>query len=307
MEKFTLPGYSRYEFTSDGLVFNRETNNWLSGSTNPAGYVNFRLTDDNGVTTTIGRHRLVAMFNHGFPTGNKNVVNHVNGIKGDDRPDNLEWTTHKGNVEHAGAHGLSEKCLPISTRDPVTNVVTHYPSATEASRVIGITKDAVLWRVHGGEERLYPEGLQYRIRDDTRPWQDSLVTQYGRSQQVLLMNIVTGEVYQFDKQQDLAEYLSASSAAVSVWLNSKDQPLINGQYLIKSANDATPWRNVVDPLRENRKLRPVIVTSNDQQERIFVSARECADAMGLKTTTLSERLKSNGTKFYSDGYSYRYY
>lgn len=54
MDSFkTLDGYSRYGITSDGRVFNRVTQQWLSGSANPAGYVNFRLTNDNGHTSNM--------------------------------------------------------------------------------------------------------------------------------------------------------------------------------------------------------------------------------------------------------------
>lgn len=307
MDNFTLPGYSRYSISNDGCVFNRETGNWLSGSTNPAGYVNFRLTNDDGVTTTFGRHRLVAMVNHGLPPNDQSVVNHLNGIKGDDRRDNLEWVSHQENLEHAGAMGLTEKCIPITTRDPETNQITHYPSATAAARVLGLSKDAVLWRIHNGEERVYPEGLQYRKRNDTEPWGSALVTQYGRSQSVLLRNIQTNSVIRFDKQQDLAHYLNVSMAAVSGWLNTMDQPLVCGNYQVKLESDLTPWREIQDPLKENRRVRPVVVISPDLSQRVFASAKECADAMGLKTTTLNERLKSNGDKVYSDGYRYHYY
>jgi len=35
--------------------------------------------------------------------------NHINGVKGDNRIENLEYVTHKGNVQHAYDTGLSEQ------------------------------------------------------------------------------------------------------------------------------------------------------------------------------------------------------
>lgn len=68
------------------------------------GYLTVDLSKDNK-TKTISVHRIVAMAFLPMIEG-KNVVNHINLNKLDNRVENLEWTTHKENSQHAASHGV---------------------------------------------------------------------------------------------------------------------------------------------------------------------------------------------------------
>ena len=78
--------------------------NILKTKVNKLGYKEVTLTK-NGKTKTILLHRLIAL--HFIPNPNNfPQVNHINGIKSDNRIKNLEWCTASYNTKHAYENNL---------------------------------------------------------------------------------------------------------------------------------------------------------------------------------------------------------
>ena len=104
-----IAGYEDiYEVSSEGQI-RRTTGGQgaIAGkvrkpSISPSGYPTLNLCKD-GVTKGHMVHRLVAEAFHG---ASDLQVNHINGIKSDNRADNLEWITASENTRHAIATGL---------------------------------------------------------------------------------------------------------------------------------------------------------------------------------------------------------
>ena len=95
MEFKTIVGHSDYKINKRGEVFSLIRNKTLKPHTRRHGYYAVELN-----SKAFSVHRLVAQTFIPNPL-NKPFVNHINGIKTDNRIENLEWCTQSENCKHS--------------------------------------------------------------------------------------------------------------------------------------------------------------------------------------------------------------
>ena len=101
-----IPGYENYEASSFGRVRNASTGHVMSmckNMPNNSGYYQIKLMKKEKGTGTITRkaHTLVCLAFIGLPPTDLHTVNHKNGDKLDNRPENLEWMTRSEQSTHS--------------------------------------------------------------------------------------------------------------------------------------------------------------------------------------------------------------
>lgn len=103
----TIEKYEKYEVSRDGYIKNKRTGQILKSRPDKDGYslVNLYTTGRKGHTQKV--HRLVAQaFLPPDPNPERTQINHINGVKADNRFENLEWCTRSENTRHAYANNL---------------------------------------------------------------------------------------------------------------------------------------------------------------------------------------------------------
>ena len=120
----------------------------LSSQLDHKGYCRIHVKKKEFAYRTFKVHREVA---HAFVPNpqKKTQVNHINGIKTDNRAENLEWVTHQENADHAMENGLWKNNLEASRLENesrkkaiiATNIKTgqklHFSSMSDAERTLG--------------------------------------------------------------------------------------------------------------------------------------------------------------------------
>lgn len=99
-----VPDYELYLCSNYGRVFSIKSEKFLKPTPDKDGYLQVAF-HKNGKEKKAKVHRVVAELFIPNPD-NKREVNHVNGIKSDNRADNLEWCTRSENAIHAYKTGL---------------------------------------------------------------------------------------------------------------------------------------------------------------------------------------------------------
>ena len=99
-----IPNYNGYQATNTGRIFSKKKNKFLVPCSNQTGYLRVCLYV-NGKPTVQKVHRLVA-FAFLQNDNDYKEVNHINGIKTDNRVENLEWCNHTHNMREAFKNNL---------------------------------------------------------------------------------------------------------------------------------------------------------------------------------------------------------
>jgi hypothetical protein len=158
-----IPGYENYQITVDGRI--RLAPDACPRKRSSAGFtplmpgqfvkqhlaggywrVNVRGADGKYASRTV--HRLL-MLTYSPPTSPGLQINHIDGNKQNNSLDNLEWVTHRQNLDHAWVTGLRKRPRrDILSAEDVRKIRATYvkgrsPSLRDIGAIYGVTPHAI--------------------------------------------------------------------------------------------------------------------------------------------------------------------
>lgn len=135
-----------YVVYSDGRIYSKISDIFLKFQYDGHGYLSVSLSID-GKARKYKLHRILAQAF--IPNVDcKPMVNHINGIKSDNRIENLEWVTNQENMVHAVKHGL---VTMEHSKKIVLDIETgiFYESGSELARLLGWIPTSFLAKLNG--------------------------------------------------------------------------------------------------------------------------------------------------------------
>ena len=163
-KKFYLDGIETdYSVSTEGVV-RKDTTNYILSQSSQQDYKFVTLLVQ-GKQKRMRVHRMVAETFLDNPE-HKPYVNHINGNRGDNNVENLEWTTPSENTQHAVQTGLftSGRARPVIQYNLDGVQMATFESASEAARQTGGSQSKITMCCR--RQRQSANDYQWRYYDD---------------------------------------------------------------------------------------------------------------------------------------------
>lgn len=252
---YEIPYFPYYCVNKSGDVMSKRKNTLLKFALSKpernnyknilSGYYISTGTDWLGREVRISRHRLLALAFCKYTTDPEILTcNHINGVPGDDRWDNLELITRKANLMHAINNGLMPNSVkPIEVYFYNTNEIKKYRSVASAAKELNCSYGKLAKRAPTPWKR-YSDGFSVKVSDGTEwPKLDDKITYVPYTGKVVALDILSGKKYSAISAERMSAIANVSPPSIRERCNTKSfKPVKN--FIFKYENDEREFPNI---------------------------------------------------------------
>lgn len=298
-----------YLITKSGKLYSVKNKKYLKPIRRARGYYAF-IIYENGKRKQYFRHWLLCKVFKDKPNSHLMTVDHINTIPGDDNLDNIEFVFHKTNVQRYWKKRIRKEHANIIVRDLLKMEDTIYENKLQFAKIHNIDPDIVDQRLHSKFGKVHTDYKQYKFLNDKREFPlidnlDKARDAGSNKHKVLIKNLYTDKIMEFDRMKDASNYLGVKQSALTGIIKRND--VYPGGYQIKMYNEENiEWLNLskdeVDiAVTKYGRNKYVLIIDNKNQEYVFSEAKKAAEFLNLLPTTLNYRLKHKEGILNNDG------
>lgn len=323
---YYVPHYTAYVINREGVLRHHETlreKTWFSVKpdhlrNSKGGYYFTRITNVPKVNGVVYRHRALCLtFKPILNAKTINmVVNHIDGVPGNDDLDNLEWVSYAKNNQHAHDNKLTgNKNKPVLVKNLKTGEIISYRNTKEAAVKLGYsTSNPIRYRIRFAQNVLYDDYLQFKFDDgDSWPKVNMKATpvRFRIGSKMAARNVFTGEVITFDTFDQGAELTGIDKQTIMIHVRDRQYLPFNG-YNFSYYTEGMEWPEHPERNLRAYKLYPVrtpdpilVYDEHLNKEMFFESRNELAKHFDISPSYATYLAVESLT--YKERYRIRYY
>ena len=186
------PIYDSIMCSKEGFIYKKDIDGIIDTNHDKNRYSRVRVQLNNGDIVKVQAHRLILETFVEIPdelkeSGEKILVNHKDGKKGNNRLSNLEWCSYLGNLMHAFKTGLRNDNKPVYVLNYETGEITEYYSLQECARQLKRNAAVIHQHVHSKKNIAYLGKYQFRYNKEFTPKEDMDFETYQKKQRVKVL------------------------------------------------------------------------------------------------------------------------
>ena len=209
---YYIPHYTKYAMSRNCMMVTAENGKVKSWHivkpdlmrNSKGGYLATRVINTPGVSGVLLRHRAMCLTFKPIEDAQtiNLIVNHLDGIPGNDDLDNLEWTTYAVNNQHAHDNGLTgTRRTKVLVKDLRNDEIVIYRDTKAAAKALGFETTApIRYRLRHKLNTLFDDYLQMKLGDGSE-WH--VIDMSAEPEKFLIgsrmaaRNVFTGDIVEF--------------------------------------------------------------------------------------------------------------